>query len=431
MMQSSLAGMRRWAIVLVGAVLLLSGCASAPPTRQDTRDFRERAERQQAGGVAVAVAVLGARESEAEFGAPLARKGIQPVWLEIKNNEPQEFLLMLLGIDRDYFSPSEVAWQAREQGERFDAEILRRFDETHIPIVIPPRSTRSGFVYTNLDPGAKALAVQLIGERDTRQLEFVLPVPGFEADFDQVAIAGHYRPDEVRDLDLDGLRAYLESLPCCVLGGDRKTPGDPLNLVVVGDGLHLLATFVWQGWDLTETIRGDTVWGTVTSSVFGSRYRTSPISPLYVFDRPQDVALQKARQTVDERNHLRLWLAPVTFEGKDVWVGQISRDIGVKLSSKTFVTHKIDPMVDEARLYVLFDLASSQYLGRLGFAEGVGAAPADAPRYNYTEDPYFTDGLRAVLFLSDKPRSYQEIEWLDWALLPRQMDIEPSPASGP
>ena len=63
-------------------------------------------------------------------------------------------------------------------------------------------------------------------------------------------------------------------------------------------------------------------------------YRTSPVSPLYLFDRQQDLALQKIRGTVDERNHLRLWLAPVRVNGKSVWVGQISRDIGVKLAAK-------------------------------------------------------------------------------------------------
>jgi hypothetical protein len=31
-----------------------------------------------------------------------------------------------------------------------------------------------------------------------------------------------------------------------------------------------------------------------------------------------------------------------------VWVGQISRDIGVKFSRKIFVTHKVDPAVDKA-----------------------------------------------------------------------------------
>jgi hypothetical protein len=213
-------------------------------------------------------------------------------------------------------------------------------------------------------------------------------------------------------------------LPCCVLGGDRKTDGDPLNLVVVGDGLDMLATFARQGWDMTETIRGDTVWQTIKSSVFGARYRTSPISPLYVFGRPQDVALQKARQTVDERNHLRLWLAPVTFKGEDVWVGQISRDIGVKLTRRTIVTHAIDPMVDEARLFVLLDLAASSYLGRIGFVEGVGKATREQPRFNYTDDDYYTDGLRAVLFLSDQPKTYQDIEWLDWAAMPSGLDME-------
>ena len=39
-------------------------------------------------------------------------------------------------------------------------------------------------------------------------------------------------------------------------------------------------------------------------------------------------------------------LKGVTLKGEKVFLGQISRDIGVKFSSKTFVTHKIDPMVD-------------------------------------------------------------------------------------
>ena len=40
---------------------------------------------------------------------------------------------------------------------------------------------------------------------------------------------------------------------------------------------------------------------------------------------------------MDERNHMRLWLAPIHYRGDDVYVGQISRDIGVKFSPKTLV----------------------------------------------------------------------------------------------
>ncbi len=415
-------------VLLLVCAIMLNGCASVSPTKVDTRSYHERIERQQASGLEVAVSVLGTRDSQREFGAPLASRGIQPVWLEIRNDTPREYHLMPLSIDPDYFSPSEVAWRMRSSGNYKD--LLRRFRNAHIPIVIPARSKRAGFVYTNMDPGAKVVTVQLISTRDTRAFEFVLLVPDFEADFDRVDLNALYRPGQRRDLDLGGLRRYLAALPCCVLGADRSTLGDPLNLVVIGDGPHLLATFVRQGWDLTETMRSHTIWAAISSSLFRSRYRTSPVSPLYLFGRPQDAALQKARQTVNERNHLRLWLAPVTFQGTSVWVGQVSRDIGIKLSSKTIVTHKIDPMVDEARLYVLFDLARSRYLARVGFVKGVGAASEDAPRYNYSKDPYFTDGLRATLFVSSTPRSYQKIEWLDWSPLPNGLDIV-TPAADP
>jgi len=206
----------------------------------------------------------------------------------------------------------------------------------------------------------------------------------------------------------------VENLPCCAMGGDRKTPGDPLNLVIVGDGRQVLATLVRRGWDLTETTRSDTVWRTVVSSLFGTKYRTSPVSPLYLFGRSQDVALQKSRDTVDERNHLRLWKAPVTLEGQAVWVGQISRDIGVKLSSKSLVTHKIDPIVDEARLYITMDIGAAQTLKAYGYAKGVGYSDRKASRFNYTGDPYYTDGLRVVLILGEERHPLDKIEFLKW-----------------
>ncbi|MEA2048584.1 MAG: LssY C-terminal domain-containing protein [Campylobacterota bacterium] len=197
-------------------------------------------------------------------------------------------------------------------------------------------------------------------------------------------------------------------------GGDKKTVGDPLNLVLIGEGKDVLTTLVHQGWNLTETLSSDTMLRTVASSVFGSKYSTSPVSPLYLFDRPQDIALQKARETVDERNHLRLWRTPVTYKGKKVFVGQISRDIGVKFSSKTFVTHKIDPVVDEARLYISLDMIASQNITGLGYVKGVGFSDRDKPQYNYTEDPYYTDGNRVVLFFSEERVPIENIQYLPW-----------------
>ena len=406
-----------YAALLRGAVLAtllaLAACAGTP-TQTESLDYHARAEKKADGRVEVSAVVLSPLESEKTFGLPLSRKDVQPVWLEIDNQEDRELYLMVLSLDPDYFAPSEVAWQFRSYGSESLDEKADRLLDMHVPVVIPPQSVVSGYVYTNLDPGAKAFAVELFGRSIFRSLEFVQFVPGFEADFQKVDFHQLYQDDEIRELGLDELTAYLEGLPCCVAGGDRKTPGDPLNLVIVGDSLHALSALVSRGWDLTETIRSNTTWLTIKSSLFRSRYRTSPVSPLYLFGRPQDIALQKARGTVDERNHLRLWLAPVIVEGMNVWVGQISRDIGVKFSSKTFVTHKIDPVVAEARLYITLDLAASQSLRSIGYVKGVGASSREAPRRNYTDDPYYTDGLRVVLFLEQGRYGLDELDYLPW-----------------
>jgi hypothetical protein len=105
------------------------------------------------------------------------------------------------------------------------------------------------------------------------------------------------------------------------------------------------------------------------------------------------------------------------YHGKRVWVGQISRDIGSRLTihSPYLTTHKIDPDVDEAAMALIEDLAYSQFLAKIALVEGVGAAPQDAPRQNLTTDPYFTQGFRAVLFFDDHPTALSDIEILPWA----------------
>ena len=408
--------------IIVLCCLLVSGCATYVPPKPQQTEFLSRAETQSIGEIRVSAVVLSAEESQQIFGSPLAQKHIQPIWIEVENQTDQEYVLMVLSIDPNYFSPGEAAWKSRSFGEGGTDVKIQYFLKQGIPVVFPPMSTSSGFIYSNFDPGVKAISVELVSEGQIRRFDFVLPVPGFDADFMRTDPENIYPPEEIRNLDLNMLLAYLESLPCCVLGGDRETPGDPLNLSIVGEGPQMLATFVRRGWDLTETLTSDSTWRTIMSSIFGSRYRTSPVSPLYLFDRSQDVAFQKARETVDERNHLRLWRAPVNFEGTPVWIGQISRDIGIKLSSKTFVTHTIDPMVDEARFYVLLDIASSGHLGQAGYTKGVGPSSPKEPRYNYTDDPYYTDGLRLVLFLTDDDITYDRIHWYDWEVPPLDTD---------
>jgi hypothetical protein len=107
-------------------------------------------------------------------------------------------------------------------------------------------------------------------------------------------------------------------------------------------------------------------------------------------------------------------MAPVSYEGEPVWIGQISRDIGIRFTKKTITTHKIDPNVDETREYLLENLAYNQVLEKFAYVGGVGEAAMDAPRANLTGDPYFTDGRRVLLWISVESIALDEIHMLDW-----------------
>jgi hypothetical protein len=128
----------------------------------------------------------------------------------------------------------------------------------------------------------------------------------------------------------------------------------------------------------------------------------------------QDVAFQKARENIHERNHLRLWMSNMSYQGLPVWMGQISRDIGVRFTARTITTHKIDPNVDDTREYLLENLGYSQSIEKFGYVGGVGEVPLNQPKGNLTGDPWFTDGYRLVLWVSSEPVPISEIQFLDW-----------------
>jgi hypothetical protein len=230
-------------------------------------------------------------------------------------------------------------------------------------------------------------------------------------DFDSL-----YPEDQIVELTEDELRTALENLPCCTTNQDETALGDPINLVIVGKFKNIAAAFVRRGWLPAEETYATAAWKTVKSFLFGSRYRYSPVSPLYFFGRHQDFARQKPRHDIHERNHLRLWYTRFRYQDRPVFVGQVSRDIGVRFTAKTWppVTHKIDPDIDEARYALVEDLIFSQLVATVGWVKGVVPARASNPRQNLTDDPYFTDGYRSVLILRQGPIALDQVKALGW-----------------
>lgn len=402
---------------------LLSGCTTSfSPISIDQVPFKSRAQIQTNGDLTVTAAVPTSEEANALYGVDLASKGIQPIWIEVENRETSPYWLLPSGLDPAYFSAAEAAHAfGASQATGSGRAISEYFQKLQFKSPIYPGTTASGFLIVNRDEGYKALDIDLISDEEAKSFTYIIEDPSFKGDYTLVDFDTLYADEETRNFQNEtALREALAELPCCATNENGSEYGDPLNLVLIGDSKDIFPAFIRRNWHGTEIIWSESLWRTVTSFVQGSRYRYSPISPLYVFGRQQDLAAQKARSTIHERNHLRLWLTPLRFKGEPVWVGQISRDIGVKftLKSPTISTHVIDPDVDEARRYLIEDLAYSQALAAFGYISGVGAVAEQAPRVNLVGDPWFTDGMRAVMIFAPRPHSLSDLEFLSWETPP-------------
>ena len=54
-------------------------------------------------------AVPSAEETEAIFGANLAAKEIQPIWVKVENHSDTTYYLVSSAVDPNYFSPNEAS----------------------------------------------------------------------------------------------------------------------------------------------------------------------------------------------------------------------------------------------------------------------------------------------------------------------------------
>ena len=419
---------------VLAAFLLAGGCARYRPAPIDLEALGKGSVTQEQDGVRVSVVVPDDQEVERLFGVPLTDYGIQPVGLVIVNGSRTAYWFAPLSIDPDYFTPIEAANRARYFFRSATNEEMRdHFIASSIDPYVPAGQTISGFVFTNLSRGVKPVNVDLIATTRMLSFYFMARVANLDVEYSNVDVEKLYSADQIRDVNETELRAAIEAMPCCATNEDGKGTQDPLNFVLVGEPDEALSSLVRTGWHVSAVLTRRSALKTFWSYFFSSKYKYAPISPIYLFDRRQDLALQKARDTARERNHLRIWRTPLQCEGNDVWIGQISRDVGLTFNWKTIVGHEVDPDVDEARNYLVQDMLRSQGLERLGFAKGVGAATSEEPHHMDDGSPFFTDGLRAVLWFNKPPISFDEIRLLPWERPAAARELVPpeNPSSPP
>ena len=393
------------------------GCPSYNPVEEPQRypNLILRTLTKSRDGLDVSTSVLTDREIEEVFGLELAEDNIQPVWINIKNNSDKAYYLIKVYTDSHYFTPNEVATMsyvtfAIDVNKAIDSYVNRK----SITRRIPAKSEVSGFFYSNWDPGAKYLHIVLYSEQDVQSFTFFHLIPGLKLDYQKVDFDNLYKQNEFIELNTcSELEEAIKTIPCCTQKKDGSGENDPLNFVIIGDGEPVFGSLLRQGWDVTESINLGSAWKAAKSFFTHERWRTSPMSSLFFYNRPQDIGLQKARSTIHERNHLRLWLTPYLYKGKNVWIGAISRDIGSYFTWKTTwkTAHAIDPDIDEARNFLVQDLLFSQYVEEFGWVdESIAPATKEEPHFNFMEQPWWSDGRRAVFIVSEEPTSLFDLE---------------------
>lgn len=424
------------AILVAVFLLLTTGCASPLSLSYDRPLQLANLQTKTLKDVTVSVAILTDDAAREHFGLDFGAAGLSAVWISVRNESSLKLWFMRNALDPDIFSPDEVTLMldGRHSPEQ-QAEIRQFLRNKSVRVLMEPGMITEGFVYLPRVLGGRYVDVRLAPDSFAVEMArrhgdgpslpheyldlrfgFSVPLPDGIFDYERLDPLHTYAGRELTNVSESEFRRRLDSLPCCATNKDGSREGDPLNLVIVGDSGQVLNSLSRAGWSFTHRITPESIQKLVSAATSGGSYPVAPVSSLYNFSRKQDFALQRSRLNIVQRNHLRLWLAPFLYEDKQVWVGQVSRDIGIKLTPKspTLTTHVIDPEVDLTREYFLHSLLAEGLVRRFGFVSGSREASPEAPAVNLTDDSYFSDGLRLVVELSTDPVAYRDVRNFLW-----------------
>jgi len=198
-------------------------------------------------------------------------------------------------------------------------------------------------------------------------------------------------------LDAD-LRKQLDGLPRRV-NDQFSNLGDMVNFVIVGSQQEVQSALTAADWHAADTNNTRAALNAVMQTYDSKDYLAMPMSTLFLFGRKQDFGYEMAEPIamVASRHHFRIWKAPFTWNGQEVWVGAGTHDIGfAKDKRNNNVTHKIDPAVDGERDNIGASLQESNKSKT--FSYYLPPNPVQDAK-NATGDGYHSDGRLLVIFL--------------------------------
>jgi len=178
--------------------------------------------------------------------------------------------------------------------------------------------------------------------------------------------------------------------------------GDPVNIGVEGARATILASFHAIGWVQADPLSPHNDARLALDFLLHRPYPRAPVSNLYLFGRPEDLAVERALGSVARRDHARFWNTQRRDSATrlELWIGDASRDTSVEVALSHGIpvgtTHHISPFVDAERRRIVAALRQAGVVAAVVTEPGVGPTLLG---HNGAGDPFVTDGRVAVIVL--------------------------------
>ena len=177
---------------------------------------------------------------------------------------------------------------------------------------------------------------------------------------------------------------------------------DVVNVVFLGSREQVSSAFKAAGWAGSDTMTTGSAFRLAAAFAALKNDVHLPISRQTLVGKAPDSMWQKSFDSVQKRDHTRVWSQAADWQGQEVWPGASIRETGAVFSFRNFkLIHHVDVDLDTEREKVVRDLTLA------GCVDTVHNAPRPLmPLYsrNATGDEMSTDGDVAIVQLKDCER---------------------------
>jgi LssY C-terminus/Ankyrin repeats (many copies) len=142
------------------------------------------------------------------------------------------------------------------------------------------------------------------------------------------------------------------------VGTKEGKPVDLTNVMLIGPQTEVDGAFRSAGWADAAGLNASSGLKTFAAVMFKQGYDRAPFSDLYLGGRAADLTFQKQLNTFAKRHHIRIWKVG-SYQGKDLWVGAATHDIGMGVDRKGVKPHwyhTVDTRVDSERDKIMNDI---------------------------------------------------------------------------